>query len=467
MVVGDIVEETATVIVGAGPGGYVAALRLGQLGKQVVLVDKRGLGGICLHQGCIPSKALIHAAQFAFGLKQAQNMGIITEKISVDVSKLMNWKTAGIQKLEKGIEALCKKYSVEIVSGTAHFESSSRVRIESEHQAREIEFKSAIIDTGSKPTTVPGIEWSSNVISSDAALELSEIPRELIVVGAGYIGIELGTVFAKLGSHVSIIQRGERILTNMDSEAALIVQSRLEELGIHVFLNSHVQQMTDQKPRVRVHVKNPDGLTELQADKVLVALGRKANTDGLGLENTRVQFDENGFIRINEQCQTFDPHIFAIGDITGPPLLAHRAFRMGKIAAQAIAGLPVAFDNVVIPSVIFSDPEVASVGLTETEANQKGFQTLVGKFPFRNLGRAVSIDKPLGFVKIVADQKTQVILGIQIVGENASDLIGEAALAVELAAQLEDIASTIHPHPTFCEALMEAAEDALGKNVNK
>lgn len=468
LVVGSMVEETEVAVVGAGPGGYVAALRLGQLGKQVVLIDKKGLGGICLHQGCIPSKSLIHAAEFAFDSKHLENMGIRADKMRVDVAKLMAWKNGGIEKLENGIRALCKKRDVEVIEGRAAFENNSRVRVESEHEVREIEFQRAVIDTGSKPIPLAANPWSEIVISSDRALELDAIPRELIVIGAGYIGVELGTVFAKLGSTVSIIQRSDRILSNLDEEAALVVQNRLQELGVHVFLNAQVAQIREAGNGALVQVQSREGLQELKADKVLVAMGRKPNTEGLGLENLKkLQFDENGYVRVNEQCQTAEPTIFAIGDITGPPLLAHRAFAMGKVAAQAIAGKAVAFDNRAVPAVIFSDPEVASVGWTEKEAQQKGFKTKVGKFPFRALGRAVSIDKTRGFVKVIVDADSQLILGIQIVGENASDMIGEAALAIELGAQAEDLADTIHPHPTFSEALMEAAEDALGKSVHQ
>lgn len=466
MVVGSIVEETEVAILGAGPGGYVAALRLGQLGKQVVLIDKRGLGGICLHQGCIPSKALIHAANAVSEIKE-NKFGFSAEKIRMDAKKLMQWKTSKIEKLEQGIRTLCKKRNVEIAEGTGKFESNSRIRVESEHEAREIEFKHAILDTGSKPVPLPNAPWSETIISSDQALELEEIPNELVVIGAGYIGIELGTVFAKLGSTVSIVQRSERILSAMEEEGALVVQKRLEELGIHLFLNSQTKKISEKKGKAMVEVQTEKGLVHLTGDKALVALGRKANTEGLGLENTKIQFDENGFVRVNAQCQTSEPKIFALGDITGPPLLAHRAFRMGKVAAEAIFGMPAAFDNAAIPAVVFSDPEFASVGLTEKECQQKGIKTTSGKFWFRSLGRAVSTDKTLGFVKIVADAQTQLILGIQIVGEHASELIGESAFAIEMGAQLEDLASTIHPHPTFSEALMQAAEDALKKCVDQ
>ncbi len=466
MVVGSIVEETEVAILGAGPGGYVAALRLGQLGKQVVLIDKRGLGGICLHQGCIPSKALIHAANLASELKE-NKFGAQAEKFRMDIEKLMKWKTSGIEKLENGIRTLCKKRNVEVVEGTGKFESNSRIRVESEHEAREIEFKHAILDTGSKPIPLPNAPWSKTIISSDQALELEAIPKEMVVIGAGYIGIELGTVFAKLGSQVSIIQRSGRILSAMEEEGALIVQKRLEELGIQLFLNSQTKKFLEKKGKTVVEVQTEKGLVELSAEKVLVALGRKANTEGLGLENTKIQFDENGFVRVNAQCQTSEPKIFAVGDITGPPLLAHRAFRMGKVAAEAIGGMPTAFDNAAIPAVVFSDPEFASVGLTEKEAQEKGFKTQTGKFWFRSLGRAVSTDKTRGFVKIVADSQSQLILGVQIVGERASELIGECAFAIEMGAQLEDLASTIHPHPTFSEALMQAAEEALKKCVDQ
>ncbi|MBU0635719.1 dihydrolipoyl dehydrogenase [Candidatus Micrarchaeota archaeon] len=468
MVMGEMLEETETAVLGAGPGGYVAALRLGQLGKQVVLVDRKALGGVCLNQGCIPSKALIHATQFLSDPKHAKKMGIDFEKAKVHLEKLDAWKKAGIEKLEKGIATLCKKRNVEIVRGTGKFESQNRLRVESPHEVRVIEFKHAIIDTGSKPISIPGLDLGDPLImDSEEALQVAHIPKELVIIGAGYIGIELGTVFAKLGSQVSIVQRSERILSNVEEEAALIVQKQLEEIGAHLFLNSHFKKVSTTRSRVTIQLVTPEKRIDLHADKVLIALGRKPNTDGMGLENTKVQLDEKGFIRINDRCQTSAPTIFAVGDVTGPPLLAHRAFRMGKIAAEAIAGLPVSFDNVAIPSVVFSDPEIASVGITEKEAREQGKEVLVGKFPFCNLGRAVSTDKTLGFVKIIAEKQSQVILGVQIVGEHASDMIGEASLAMEMGAQLEDIAATIHPHPTFSEAIMEAAEDALGKSVHQ
>ncbi len=467
MVMGEAIQETEIAVIGAGPGGYVAAIRLAQLGKQVVLIDKAGLGGICLHVGCIPSKALITASNF-FGMANRKNeMGISVGGVSLDSKKLHEWKKASIKQLEKGIEGLCAKLGIEVVKGTATIEDSETIRVSSEHGTGVIKFRQCIINTGTTPVEYPGLEYANDFVwNSDHAMDIEFIPRDLVVIGGGYIGVELASVYAKFGCNVSVVQRSERILTQMDSDAALVVQKKMSVHGIHLFLNSVFKSAHRDKNRVSVTIESGGKKSVIETEKILVALGRVPNTKHIGLENTRVQLNENGFIRVNAQCQTSDPKIWAIGDVTGPPLLAHRATRMGKVCAEAIAGQPAAFDNKAIPGVVFSDPELASVGLTEKEAKEKGIEIIVGKFPFHALGRAVSTDKTEGFVKVIADRNTQVVLGVVAVGEHVSEFIGEAALAIEMGAQLEDIAATIHPHPTFSEALMEACEEALGKAIH-
>lgn len=467
---GDIAVKYDVAIIGSGPGGYVAALRAAQLGKSVILIEDTELGGVCLNVGCIPSKALIHASSFFRNIEESQLFGISAQAVSLDTEKMQSWKKDVVKKLVEGIAFLCKNYGVEILKGKAFFKDSRTLGIPNDKNVATVEFDYCIIATGSKPVELPFMKFDERqILSSTGALALRDAPESLAVVGGGYIGLELGIVYAKLGCKVTIIELGDQLLPGTDPELIVPLQKQLEKYGVKILLQSAVEgcEKKDNSVILSVNPKNKGEKFSIEVEKVLVAVGRKPYSEGLQLDTTKVQLDEKGFMIINEQCRTTDNRIFAIGDITGNPMLAHKASRQAKIAAEVIAGHNVAFDNHVVPAVVFTDPEIAYVGLQEHEAKAQGYTVVIGKFPFKALGRALTMNKTEGFVKIVADQESQIVLGIQIVGEHASDLISECALAIEMAAQLEDLASVIHPHPTMPEAIMEAAEDALGKCVHQ
>ncbi len=469
MVMGDIVTGCDVLVVGGGPGGYTAAIRASQLGKDVILVEKYDLGGVCVYRGCIPSKALIHAANLIYTIKNPGSTGI-KATVEFDFKKLQQWKFEVVKKLRDGIGFLCKKYGVAVIKGEVFFESSDKARITlPDGEVQTIKFENAIIATGSYASDFPGIPYDGKfVINSNEALSLMKVPSDLVIIGAGYIGIELGTMYAKLGTIVKIIQRSSRILTKFDPELVEVVSQKMKKLGIEVYYNSKPEGIRKESNGVIITISDKEGKkTELKADKIMVAVGVKPNSEKIGLENTKVKLDEKGFIKVDKARRTTDPKIFAVGDVAGPPFLAHKAFREGKVAAEVIAGKPSAFDNRAIPATVFSEPEVATVGLDEESAKKMGYEITIGKFPFRASGSALTIiNGTEGFVKVVADKKTGEILGIHIVGPNASMLVSEASLAIENAAFLEDLAGTIHPHPTLPETLAEAAEVALGKVIH-
>ncbi len=468
MVMGDIVTGCNVLVVGGGPGGYTAAIRASQLGKDVILVERYDLGGVCVYRGCIPSKSLIHTANFIYDIK---NPGITGIKGSVefDYKKIQQWKYEVIKKLRDGINHLCKKYGVQVIKGTAYFESSDKVRVTlPDGETQTIRFENAVIAAGSRPAEFPGIPFDGkSVISSNEALGFMKVPEDMVILGAGYISMELGTMYAKLGTKVKIIQRSPRILTRFDPEIVEVVSQRLKKLGIEVYYNSMPEGMRREKDKAIITIADNSGKrTELIADKILVAVGVKPESENLGLDNTKVELDDKGHIKVDEKRRTTDLKIYAVGDIAGPPYLAHKAFREGKVAAEVIAGMPSAFDNRAIPEAVFSDPEIATVGMDEETARKAGYEISTGKFPFRASGGALTMDMTDGFVKIVANKKNGEILGIHIVGINASLLISEASHSIEMAAFLEDLAGTIHPHPTLPEMLGEAAEVALGKAIH-
>ena len=456
--------KTEVVVVGAGPGGYVAAIRLAQLNKKVILVDSDKLGGICLNYGCIPSKAMISAADFFDKIKKAPEMGINADKITMDLEKMQEWKDKIVSKLNQGIEFLCKKNNVTIIKGVAFFENSNRLKITDGKDVSYIDFEKAIIASGSKPIELPNLKFDGKkIISSREALCLNKIPKNLAVIGGGYIGLELGTVYAKLGSKVSVVEMANQILPGIDKNVVEVLQKNLEKLNVEIHLNAKADKTEDSKVIINSKEK---GKLSLDADKVLVAVGRKPNTSGLGLENTKVKLNKKGFIEVDKALLTNDKNIYAIGDISLGPMLAHKASYQGKFVAEIIAGNKDNYDNVIVPAVIFTDPEIAIVGLSEQEAKDKGIKTKVGKFPFSISSRAMTKNETEGFVKVIANEENNKILGVQIVGSNASDLISEAALAIKMNATLDDLASTIHPHPTLSESLMEAAEATIGKAMH-
>ena len=456
--------KAESVVVGAGPGGYVAAIRLGQLNKKVVLVDEDKLGGICLNYGCIPSKALISASESFDKIKKTSKMGIEVDKITIDFKKMQEWKDGIVSKLNQGIEFLCKKNNVTVVKGTAFFENSNRLKITNGKDISYIDFENAVIASGSKPVELPSFKFDGNkIISSREALCLKEIPKNLVVIGGGYIGLELGTVYARLGSKVCIVEMTEQILPGFDKSVVSILQKNLERLNVDVYVNAKADKIENNKVVINSKEK---GKVLLDASKVLVAVGRYPNTKNLGLENTKVKLDKKGFIEVDKNLKTDDGNICAIGDVSIGPMLAHKASSQGKFVAEAIAGNKDKYENVVVPAVIFTDPEIATVGLNEREAKNKGIKTKMGKFPFSLSSRAMTKNETEGFVKVIANEKNSKIIGVQIIGSDASDLTSEASLAIKMGATLDDVALTIHPHPTLSESLMEAAEATMGKAIH-
>ncbi len=464
MVVGSVSRGCDVVVIGAGPGGYAAALRAGQLGKDVILVEKNErLGGVCLNVGCIPSKALIHAADLAAEIREGDKLGLHVDGLSVDLPQMVSWKDGIVERLTSGVKFLCDKTGVDVVRGRATLLSDRTLAVEGADERVEIEFANAIIATGSRPMELDGFPFDGErVIGSSEALSLQEVPGRLVVIGAGYIGLELGSVYAKLGSDVSIVEFLPELLPGLDRDVAKVLGRRLKKMGVDLYLEHRAERFADGK----VHASGPDEALELDADVVMVSVGRVPNSEDLGLEDVGVATDDKGFITVNDRQETSVPGIYAIGDVAGGMLLAHKAYQEAKVAAEVIAGEPAAFDNVAIPAVIYTDPEVAWTGLTEDEARRQGYEVTTGTFPFSASGRAMSLASTDGFIKAVADASSKQLLGLTAVGRGVSELMGEATLALEMGAFLEDVGYTIHPHPTMSEAVQEAVENALGRAIH-
>ena len=462
MVMGDLVDEVDVAVVGGGPGGYSAAFRCAELGLETVVIDAdRRLGGACLFEGCIPSKALLHVAAVLSEAERAREWGVDFGEPRISLDPLRKWKQERVVgKLARGLASVAKTKGVTVVGGRAVFEDSSTLRVEGD-TLQKIRFKHAIVATGSEPSPLPGAALrSERVMDSTAALELPEIPEGLLVIGGGYIGLELGTVYATLGSRVTLVEMTEGLLPGVDRDLVQPLQRRVDKLFAAVHLRTKVTGLRETGDRIEAVL---EGQGPQPFDRVLVAVGRRARSGGLGLEKTRVRLtDRGGFIEIDDRCRTGDPHIYAVGDVTGEPLLAHRAMRQGKVAAEALAGQPAAFDNVAIPAVVFTDPEIAWCGLSEAQAKAQGMDTKISKFQWAASGRAATIGRADGLTKLVADARSGRVIGVGIVGPGAGELIAEATLAVETAALVEDVAATIHAHPTLSETLMEAAENLLG-----
>ena len=468
MVVGSFAKGCQVVVIGSGPGGYLAAIRLAQLKKDVILVESApALGGICLNEGCIPSKALIHAADFFTDTQTSKHFGVTVEKVSLDLPKLIAWKDGIVQRLTGGVKTLCTKNGAEVMRGRARFISDRQVEVQGPDGVQVVQFEQAVIATGSVPFGLPGFPWDGEtVIGSKEALSLQSVPQRLVVIGGGYVGLELGSVYRKFGAEVAVVEFFPELLGQHDPEVREALTRRLKALGIKLYLGHRAVALEKGAPS-KVTLQDRDQKeTVLDADKVLVSVGRVPNVEGLGLDAAGVARDAKGFIKVNTRMETNVPGIYAVGDVVGGPLLAHKAYREAKVAAEVIAGEPSAFDNLVIPAVVYTDPEVAWAGLSEMEAKAKGFNVVTGTFPFRASGRAMTLDATDGFVKTVADADTKRILGIHIVGAGASELVSEGALAIEMGAFLDDLSGTIHPHPTLSEGLMESVEAALGEAIH-
>lgn len=455
--------KTEIVVVGAGPGGYTAAFYAADKGKKVLLVesDKR-LGGVCLNSGCIPSKALLHATKFIREAKESQLRGIAYGAPKIDVKKLRSWKDSILERLAKGIGELSRGRGIEVLTGRGYFEGSNLLRVETHEGQKFIEYEKAIIAVGSKPALPAAFDLGNpRIMTSTEALELEEIPESLLVVGGGYIGLELGTVYAALGSKVVMAEAMASLLPGVDSDLVQPVARYAQEHFKEVRLNAKVLKMATSKDQIQV-LFGVDGQEKAELyDRVLVAVGRVANCADLGLQNTKVKTDDRGFIQVNQEQQTSDPSIYAIGDAAGGVLLAHKASKEARVAVEVITGQTSTFASVV-PAVVFTDPEVAWCGLTETEAKAKGVLVKTVRFPWAALGRALTMDRPDGVTKLVIEPETERILGVGIVGHGAGELISEGVLAVEMGATAKDLAETIHPHPTLSESLMECAEKFYG-----
>jgi dihydrolipoamide dehydrogenase len=464
--------STKLVVIGAGPGGYAAAFHAADLGIPVALVDTElNPGGVCLYRGCIPSKALLHVAKVVYDARHAADWGISYPAPTIDLDKLRAFKDKVVSKLTGGLGQISKMRKVTYIRGRASFESPTALGIELVDGGTErLTFEHAVIATGSRPATVPGLSLESDkVLDSTTALDLPDIPKTLLVVGGGYIGLELGSVYAALGTKVTVVEMTAGLLPGADRDLVAFLSRQLEKTLHKILVNARVTAMADDKKGVKVTI---DGAELSDADKtqvfdrVLVSVGRKPNSNVPGLEKTRVKVGERGFIEVDPARRTAEPTIYAIGDVVGEPMLAHKASAEARVAVEAIAGHKVAFEPQAIPAVVFTDPEVAWCGLTETEAKAQGRQVEIAKFPWAALGRAVAIDRPEGVTKLVIDPATERILGVGIVGSGAGELIAEGVLAVEMAALASDVKLSIHPHPTLSETLMEAAEVFFGQSTH-
>ncbi len=467
MVVGTMARGFQVAVLGGGPGGYVAAIRLAQLGKDVVLIEENArLGGVCVREGCIPSKALIHAADLAWEAQNAAAMGITVQGLTVEQPKLIRWKDGIVRRLTGGVKQLCDSHGVEVLHGRGELEGDRSLLVTGEEGQVRVELEQLVLATGSSSLPLPGFEVDGEaVIGPREALDLGRVPERLVVIGGGYIGLELGSVFAKLGSKVAAVEMLPSLLPGLDPEVGQLLERRLKKLGVELYLGHRADSVARGEPSV-VTASGPDGtLVRLDADVVLVAVGRQPSSAGIGLERVGVELDEQGFVRVDEKMQTSVPGIYAIGDLAGGALLAHKAYQEAKVVADVIAGRPAAFDSVV-PAVVYTDPEVAWVGLSEQEARAQGHKVRTGSFRLRASGRALTLDAPDGFVKAVADEESRQLLGVVAVGRGVSELVGEATLALEMGAFLEDVGLTIHPHPTMSEALQEAVEAALSMSVH-
>ncbi len=460
------------VVIGAGPGGYPAAIRLGQLKVKTAIVEREYMGGVCLNVGCIPSKAVIHAAKTFEKIGHADAMGITVAKPAIDMNKLQAWKGGVVNKLTSGVRQLLKGNGVDIVDGRARLGKSGsdghRVIVAGPKGEQTIIAKNVVLATGSRPFEIPGFKTDQKrILDSTGALALDRVPGRMIVIGGGYIGLELGMVYAKFGTNVTVVEALPSILASMDKDCVGVVARKLKKMGVEVMTEAKARSWEDRGDRAVLTVELKGGQTAtIDTDVILVSVGRRPNSEDLGLDVAGVATDKRGYVVADDQLRTNVGGIYALGDLIGGMMLAHKATKEGEVVAEIIAGHKAAVDVRTIPAVVFTDPEIASAGLTEDEAREKGHQIKVGKFPFAALGRALSVNDTEGFAKVICDAKSEEILGVHIVGNGAGDLISEAALAIEMGAVVQDLNLTVHPHPTLSEAVREAAAAAIGEAVH-
>ncbi len=460
-------QQTQLVILGAGPGGYAAAFKAAELGLSVTLIDPEAApGGVCLHRGCIPSKALLHVAKLVTEAEESKAIGVTFNKPKIAIDQVRNWKNDVIEKLTGGLAMKSEKLKITYLRGLARFSDNHSLSVQTnEGKELQLGFEQAILATGSRPILLPGIETTSErIIDSTGALELAEVPNRLLVVGGGYIGLELGSAYAAMGSKVSVVEMTNGLLPGCDRDLVSVLKRRLDNKFAEILLSTKVLELKQQKNGVQVTLEDKKGeQSNKRFDKVLIAIGRRPNCENLGLENTAIKPSEKGFIRVDGQQRTAEPHIFAIGDIAGEPMLAHKAYAEANVAAAVAAGQKAVFEPRAIPAVVFTDPEVAWCGLTETEAREQKLTVKTAKLPWRGNGRTLTLGRDDGMTKLIVDKGTDRLLGAAVVGPGAGELIAEAVVALEMAALSEDLRKSIHPHPTLSETLFEAAEMLFNK----
>ncbi|MHC4441685.1 MAG: dihydrolipoyl dehydrogenase [Planctomycetota bacterium] len=468
------IREAEVVVIGAGPGGYAAAFAAADRGMKVILVDAgERPGGVCLNRGCIPSKTLLHVGRVITEAGEFSSRGVKFNSPQIDLAALRKWKDDVIDKNAKGIRQLAKSRGVELIRAWARFEQSQILLLSSEAGGEAdqgmIRFERAIVATGSLPAVIPALDiGSERVMDSTSALELPEVPGSLLVIGGGYIGLEMGTIYAALGSEVTVVEMTDGLLPGTDRDLVRILEARLKNTFKDIYLNTTVADMSDTDKGVKVKLESSEGKAPAEAsfDLVLVAVGRKPNSDGLALANTQVKVSPAGFVEVDEQQRTTDEHIYAIGDVVGGPMLAHKASYEAKIAVDAMIGEPAAFDARAVPAVVFTDPQIAWAGLTENQAGMGGMEVEIAKFPWGASGKATALGRNDGLTKLIVSPESKRVLGAGIVGINAGDLISELVLAIEMGANAQDVAMSIHPHPTLSETVGEAAELAFGTTIH-
>lgn len=466
MVVGDFPIETDTIVIGAGPGGYVAAIRAAQLGQKVTIVEKGELGGVCLNVGCIPSKALLSASHRFHNAQHSEDMGVVAEKVALNCEKVQEFKNGVVKKLTGGVAGLMKGNKIDVVKGEAYFVDENNLKVMTEKASQTYTFKNAIIATGSRPIEIPNFKFGKRVIDSTGALALQEVPKKLVVVGGGYIGSELGTAYANFGSEVTILEGAKDILGGFEKQMTQIVKKGLKAKGVEIVTEAMAKSAEETDNGVKVTYEAGGETKEIDADYVLVTVGRRPNTDELGLEELGLKMSDRGLVEVDEQSRSSISNIYAIGDIVAGPPLAHKASYEAKVAAEAISGEKSAVDYLGIPAVCFTEPELATVGYTEASAKEEGLEIKAAKFPFAANGRALALNETAGFVKLIALKENGLLIGAQVAGTGASDIIAELGLAIETGMTAEDVSLTIHAHPTLGEISMEAAEVALGTPIH-
>ena len=455
--------DVDVIVIGSGPGGYHAALRAAQLGAKTAIVERGDVGGVCLNVGCIPTKALLHVAEELRGAQHAEEFGVRFGKPKVDLARLATWKGSVVSKMTRGVSTLLSSNRVETIRGTARFSGPHEVTVGD----RVVTFRAAIVATGSSPIVIPGFEPDGErIVDSTGALSLDEVPRRFMAIGGSAIGLEFADIHHAFGADTTVVEFMPQIVPTADPDVSKVLRKSFEARGVRVLTSTKAVGQVTHEDGIDVTLESADGSSEVvQVDKLLVAVGRRPNGRDLGLEEIGVDLDERGFVKVRETMQTTVSHVYAIGDVAGGPLLAHKAMKEGLVAAEHAMGLPAAYDTIV-PSVIYTSPELASVGMTEAEAREAGFDVITGQFPLSASGRATALGVTEGLVKWVADATSDVVLGFHMVGPSAGELVAEATLAIEMGATLEDVALTQHPHPTLAETLMEAAEHAHGRAIH-